>query len=195
MRQNRGRTFEGLIESMNPPVHTAELVEHHEVSVPIPPMYLDAALGRGAGGGCHTTSKQVEFARGAAWSACRREAAAWCEANGVEAEIDVFTAGGRADEEPRWGARWTVVIGRGSASQTYHIDTPAHDVPAVDRWVWSDRWRDWLATFTAMTGEAESQRRALADGIASGEVIDYRSARAQHALRARPEPDFSGMNG
>lgn len=170
---NDGRTseFAGVVPAMSPPTHTAELMEIHEVSVPIPAHLIDAALGRNNAGACVTSRSKVEFARAAAWSACQREAQAWLAASGVEAEVDVFTAGGGREGEPRWGARWTVMVGRGASTQTFTTTTPEHDVPAVDNWTWSDRWYDWLNRFRAMAAEHRMQvtgtlsRDGLADVI------------------------------
>lgn len=183
---------ESLIAPMSPPCHTAELVEAHEVSVPIPVHLLDVALGRGTGG-CATLRKQVEFARATAWSACRREGLAWLKANGLDGEVDVFTEHSPGGEA-RWGARWFVIVGKGSASQAWsrrpagtapHPDEllPDYDVPAVDNWVWSDRWRDWLDVFASM--EAGPDRAtAHQAAVAAGEVVELRH-------RANPKVKFT----
>lgn len=155
------------------------LVETHEVAVPIPVGLLDIAVGQAPAD--DNQLRQMEFARAAIWSACRREALDWLTANGLEASIDCFTSVGA--QECRWGARFTVVVGRGAASATRPIghDSPSFEAPVVDNWCWSDRWRDWLRTFTALTTDGEAVRRAHESGVADGSVIDM-SARAGSML-------------
>lgn len=185
---------------MNAPVHTCELAEAHEVSVPIPVQYLSAAAGAliALGG---EDRKRFELARSVVWSACRREALAWLKANAVEAEVDVFTAGvpiggfpAPDGGEPRWGARFSVVVGRGASSQSWSRAgagyltpdelLPDFDVPAVDNWTYSERWRDWLDTFSAMEAGPDRAAAHLA-AIADGSVIDMHHPRSTQKAAAQ----------
>jgi hypothetical protein len=175
-------TSRGPISNFGDPAHTAELVERHEVSVPIPPQYNTLSAPA-----CATERGQQEFARAAVWSACREQALEWLSERGLEAEIHPFEKVSNIEgDEPRWGVTFTIVVGRGATRPPERTDSP-RVAPELHNWNWSARWQYWSTYFAGMTGPAAvtrlSHAHALAEGFADGSVIDIEDVRERHARR------------
>lgn len=141
-------------------VHRCDLVEQHSLLVELPPWsWHDRDLIRQIGEGA------------------RDEAYAWAESHGLDVEVNLVerrtfdpveernAAGNvctvRSVEKHYAGAEWTVVVGRGTISEDQRV-------PGVlDEWVWSSRFRHWLAKFTAV---GVTQRSALHDANVAGSL-------------------------
>lgn len=175
------------------PTHTAELIERHEVAIPIPYDQVDWS---GAAGACATYKTQREFARATAWSSCRKIALDWLTERGLDAEVRPFETTSADGGDARWGVEFTIVVGRGATKPPMDTDSP-REAPELHNWNWSARWQYWSAYFAGMTGpgaavEIETAERAvvrlahahaLAEGYADGSVIDIEDVRERHARR------------
>lgn len=115
--------------ALNPPAHTASLIERHVVAVrpPVPNMRSGPAY--------------VEH-RQRAWAYCSDVAEQWALAHDLVIDVEAFenqTPDGAAE---LWGVRFTVVVGTGEVAVSPDTETPP--------WVWSERWRSWLVAFRHM---------------------------------------------
>lgn len=179
-----------------PPTHTIELVERHAVTVPMPLAFNTWSPPKDL-----AKRQQQEFARAVAWSACRRQAKAWLEQHHLEADLHNFEQLSSLEgDEPCWGVTFTITVGRGASTQTFYAGAPDADVPEVDKWAWSARWRNWLTRFMSMDMCEDASRakdaelridlarvEALAEGIMDRSVIPFDEVVARgKALRQRP---------
>lgn len=126
-------------------VHRCDLVEQHSLLVELPPWsWHDRDLIRQIGEGA------------------RDEAYAWAESHGLDVEVNLVERRTFDPVEEHYaGAEWTVVVGRGTISEDQRV-------PGVlDEWVWSSRFRHWLAKFTAV---GVTQRSALHDANVAGSL-------------------------
>lgn len=184
------------IGPLMPPTHTVELVERHAVTVPMPPVYNTWSMPKDL-----VKRQQHEFARAVAWSACRRQANAWLAQHHLEAELYNFEQlSNLAGDEPCWGVTFTITVGKGASTQTFYAETPDAEVPEVDKWTWSARWRNWLTRFMSMDMCEDASRakdaalrmgvaevEALAEGIRDRSVISFGEVVARgKGLRQRP---------
>lgn len=98
--------------------------------------------------------------------ACKARLGQWLEDNPLDVRSFVeFEEDGADGDEPRIGIEWAVVVGRCGDE---------------GRWVWSARWRAWLATMRAMDLRDRSARldAAIANGECAGAgVVDIDSYR------------------
>lgn len=140
------------------PAHmTATLAELREFWVPVPP----ARQGRAA----DTAAVVLRD--------CYTAARKWCEAMGIEADIEPFT------DDERTGVRVTLIIGRADG------DDPA-DVAADNErgaWRWSSRWVHWADKLAVL------RRMAYAPaGDDQATVIDFgaRLAMREHQATSGP---------
>lgn len=115
-----GQKEEAAMTTLPPPAlvqtHYTELVERHEISAQL-------------------VGAPDELHRAAIWSEAQAAAQAWCDEQGVGANIDVFEG-----PDHTYGVRFEVVVAKAVACPA---DTP-------EQWRWSNRWRDWLRRFTAL---------------------------------------------
>lgn len=142
------------------PDHLAQLIERHEVSLPVLP-------------GISTDERDL------LWHRCAMRAERWLTDEGLQAVLNYFhqsTDPAVDGEEMCVGVWWDVVVGK--ATSTTAADTGGMDVVNGLAWTWSARWQHWHGWFKSMALAERAKARVSSPG---GEVVPI--AAYQDALR------------